>query len=324
MGAQGGTADASPPSSAIWTAALSLRVDNVTAEVVTAMREAGIRTVLLKGPSIASWLYRDRASRPYVDSDLLVAPWSYRQAGSVLRELGFRPYGYSWHSDSESWRRHLDSAIVDLHRSLIGISASPNTVWEELVTDTDTLPVGGIDVEVLRVPARALHVALHAAEHGDDLWHPLEDLVRALRVADEDVWQQAADLARRIDAVPAFAAGLRFNPAGARLAARLQLPGERPPAVAVRAGPDVPIAIALGNLTSEQRLRTRARLLLRALFPSPRYIRNWSTARMSAWPAPLRRGAFGLVLAYVWRPIWILLHLPKAIRAVRGIRREGA
>ena len=321
MSDQGGTADASPPSSAIWATALSLRVDNVTADVVTAMREAGVRTLLLKGPSIATWLYRDGASRPYVDSDLLVAAGSYRQAGSVLRELGFRPYGYSWHRDSESWRRRRDTTIVDLHRSLIGISAPPDAVWEELAADTDTLPIGGIDVEVLRVAARALHVALHAAEHGGDLWYPLEDLARAIRVADDDVWREAADLARRIDALPAFAAGLRFNPAGARLAARLQLSGDRPPAVAVRAGPDVPVAIALENLTSEQPLRTRARLLLRALIPSPRYIRNWSTARMRAWPRPLRRGGLGLIVAYLWRPIWILLRLPKAIAAVRGARR---
>ena len=131
-------------------------------------------------------------------------------------------------------------------------------------------------------------------------------------------------MARRIDAVPAFAAGLRFNPAGARLAERLELPGQRPPAVAVRAGPDIPVAITLENLTSEQPLRTRARLLLRALVPPPRYIRAWSTRRMSAWPAPLRQGPLGLVLAYLWRPVWIFLRLPKAIAAVRGARRGRA
>jgi hypothetical protein len=64
--------------------------------------------------------------------------------------------------------------------------------------------------------------------------------------------------------------------------------------------------------------------LLRALIPSPRYIRNWSTARMRAWPRPLRRGGLGLIVAYLWRPIWILLRLPKAIGAVRGARRDGA
>lgn len=312
-----------PLSFASRTAALTLRVDSVTAEVVTAMREAGIQALVLKGPSIAAWLYRDGV-RPYEDSDLLVAPASYRQAGAVLRELGFRPLGYSWHHHSETWRRGRDSSIVDLHRSLIGISASPDAVWEELATDTDTLRVGGIDVEVLRVPARALHVALHVAEHGRDLGHPLEDLARALRVADEDVWRDAANVARRVDALPAMAVGLRFNPAGVRLAERLELPAERPRAVAVRAGPDIPIAIALDNLASEQPFRTRARILLRALVPSPRYMRRWSTVRMSAWPAALRRGGLGLGIAYLWRPIWIMLRLRKAITALRDARRGEA
>ena len=312
-----------PVSLPLRTAALTLRVDSVTADVVRVMRDAGIRTVVLKGPSIAAWLYGDGA-RPYVDSDLLVAPGSYRRAGAVLRELGFSPLGYSWHRDSETWQRRRDGGIVDLHRSLIGISAPPDAVWEELAADTDVLRVGGIEVEILRVPARALHIALHAAEHGQDLWHPLEDLSRALRVADDDVWRQAADVARRIDALPAFAAGLRFDPAGVRLAQRLDLPGDRPPDVAVRAGPDVPVAIALQNLVSAQPFRIRARTVLRALVPPPRYMRRWSTERMSAWPAALRRGRLGLGLAYLWRPVWILLRLPEAIRAIRRARHGAA
>ena len=194
------------------------------------MREAGIRPLLLKGPSIAAWLYRDGARSPLRRLRSPGGPGPIGRPGTSFGSSDFAPlcvagYVHTWHSGTP---RHggvaLDS-IVDLHRSLIGISAPPDTVWEELPADTDTLRVGGIDVEVLRVPARALHVALHAAEHGADLPHPLEDLARALRVADDDVWREAAELARRIDALPAFAAGLRFDPDGARLAERLELPG---------------------------------------------------------------------------------------------------
>jgi hypothetical protein len=312
-------------SSAVGDAALALHVDNVTGEVVTAMRSVGIGTLLLKGPSIAAWLYGDGAARPYVDSDLLVASGSYRQAADVLHELGFRPFSYSWwHPDSEGWLRNSDASSVDLHRSLIGACASPDTVWKELAASTDTLRVGAIEVEVLRIPARALHVALHAAQHGVDVPHPLEDLRRALRAADERVWREAADLARRIDALPAFAAGLRLEPEGARLAERLQLPGERPPAVTLSIGRKVPVAIALDSLASERSLRARARLALRALVPSPLYMRHWSAMHMTRWPAAATRGPLALALAYVWRPIWILLRLPKAIIALRRARRDQA
>ena len=57
----------------IRTTALALAIDAVTAQVVTALRANGIRPLLLKGPSIAGWLYGDGAARPYGDSDLLVA-----------------------------------------------------------------------------------------------------------------------------------------------------------------------------------------------------------------------------------------------------------
>jgi hypothetical protein len=306
-----------PLPSAVHTAALVLHVDRVTAEVVTAMRKAGIRALLLKGPSIAVWLYGDGDARFYRDSDLLVAPDAYRQAGDVVGELGFHHLAYSWHRDSQTWIRAGDMSCVDLHRSLTGVRASSRTVWQELSAETDTLDVGGIDVEVLRVPARALHVALHAAQHGMDVGRPLEDLRRALRITDQRIWREAVDLARRIDALPAFAAGLRLDPEGVRVAQCLELPTERPPAVALRAGTEIPVAIALQSLTSERSRRARSRLLLRALAPSPRYVRHWATIHMSRWPAALRRGRLGLGVTYVWRLIWILLRLPKAITALR-------
>jgi hypothetical protein len=314
-----------PLPSAVLTAALVLRVDSVTAEAVMAMRGAGIRTLLLKGPSIAAWLYGDGAARPYGDSDLLVAPGSYRPAGEVLRELGFRDLAYPWHRDSQTWLRRSDTSYVDLHRSLKGASALPDRVWDALAAHTDTLRVGGIEVEALRVPALALHVALHAAEHGVwDFRRPHEDLARALQVADEGTWREASDVARRIDALPAFAAGLRFNPDGARIAERLKLPAKPPPAAALRSGSHLPVAGAVEALASERSLRARARFALRAFVPPLSYMREWSATHMARWPAAVRRGALGLGVAYLWRPIWILLRLPKAIAALRRARRGKA
>jgi Uncharacterised nucleotidyltransferase len=309
-----------------------LMIDHVTAEIVTAMRAAGIRPLLLKGPSIASWLYRDGAHRAYDDSDILVAPGSYRLAGEVLRELGFRHHEYVWLHYVQTWRRGSElsgvqggwPSVVDLHRSLNGVRASADAVWDVLSADTDTLPVGGVEVEILCVPARALHVALHTAQHGADVRRPLEDLERALRLADDHVWREARDLARQLDALPAFGAGLRLDPDGARLAERLRLPVGRPIAVALRVGAQEPVAIALESLASQGSRRDGALLLFRALAPSRLYMRDWSATRMARWPAALREGTLGLWLAYLWRPIWNLGRLPKAIIALRLARRAQA
>src|SRR5207248_1785857 len=69
--------------------ARSLLADVTTGEVTTAFRHANIRSVLLKGPTIARWLYEHVAMRPYVDSDLLIAVGDLDRAEEVLAALGF-------------------------------------------------------------------------------------------------------------------------------------------------------------------------------------------------------------------------------------------
>src|SRR5438270_41821 len=96
----------------------AMAVDAVTAEVVTALDGAGVDCLLLKGPSIAGWLYEEGA-RTYSDTDLLVAPDRLPAARATLAELGFRnEFGSLPHPGMESppsapWRR--DVFAVDLH-----------------------------------------------------------------------------------------------------------------------------------------------------------------------------------------------------------------
>jgi len=77
-------------------AARALNIDRVTAEVAVAMVAAGIAYVVLKGPSIARWLYPTNG-RTYCDTDLLVPPAEFERAGAVLRSLGFAPQNDGFH-----------------------------------------------------------------------------------------------------------------------------------------------------------------------------------------------------------------------------------
>jgi hypothetical protein len=299
-------------SPALRAAALSLRVDAVTAEVISKLRSAGVRAILLKGPSIATWLYADGTARPYRDTDLLVAPDALRATSRALRGLGFREQpGVS----SYTWFRRSDRSIVDLHDTLFGVEANKNHAWVVLSEATETMRIGVLDVETLGRPARLLYVVLHAAQHESHRFEqPLKDLERALHRAEERPWKEAAGLASHLRAMPTFAAGLRLLPDGASLADRLGLLDERSLMLSLREEGGRSLVVTLERLATAPGMGARLRLLARRLAPPPDYMR-WRYPRLAA------RGTAGLALAYLWRPVSTALRLPAAILAWRRARR---
>jgi hypothetical protein len=297
-------------------AAQRLRIDYATAEVLRAFDDAGIPSILLKGPSLVRWLYDPGESRTYVDGDLLVPPESYEAAGRLLASLGFEAelddaaMPEWWREHGVSWYRATDRASVDLHRTLAGLEAEPPRVWEALSRQTEPVEVANYTARALSIPARALHVALHAAHHGGST-RQVDELRRALERTGDETWRAAAELARELGALDALASGLRFTPAGAALADRLGLGDRRGVGVALRAAGTVG-----GTLTIERFLSSgtssRLSILRYKLFPPATFMRKWS---------PLaRRGPVGLVLAYLWRPLWIVSRLPQTVRDWRAAR----
>src|SRR5687768_3185228 len=75
--------------SSLLVASHNLATDALAADVYRALRAEGVPATLLKGPSIARWLYRP-GERIYSDVDLLVPPEAVARAGGVLGALGFR------------------------------------------------------------------------------------------------------------------------------------------------------------------------------------------------------------------------------------------
>jgi hypothetical protein len=300
-------------------AAMSLAVDLVTAEVVPALRRAGVSCLLLKGPAIARWLYRDDGTRPYGDTDLLVAPDQVPSAEEALAGLGFvRSLAEAdtpgWEQGANQWRQERHGTEVDLHWTLVGVRADPARVWERLSVDTETFRVRGADVEALSLAGRALHIALHASQHGRSSGLSLADLDAAVRQVADEVWREAAALAADLDALDAFSTGLRLIPDGAQLAERLALPPARSLEAALLAS--TPKAGVMGwHILQRASGRRRLQIAARKVVPSRRFMRDWS---------PLAsRGRLGLAAAYVWRPVWLLLRAGPSFRTWRRARRAA-
>ena len=298
-----------------------LRIDGDTARLIDHFERAGVHVILLKGPSIARWLYHDPIERPYSDCDLLVGPGDFAAAERELRSLGYAPlldrWGLPswWYGHAVPWAHAGGMVAVDLHRTMIGVGADHATAWRVLSADVDEILVGGRRAPCLSLPARGMQVALHAAQHGPGT-QPAVDLERALTLGDDVLWLRAAGIAADLDATAAFAAGLRLAAAGSQLAARLALPDVRSVAAELRASTPPPLALAFEQVASAPTLRARAELMWRNLAPDPALLRASDPAAAAGWR--------GLAAGYIRRLGWLVGHAPRGFEAWYRVHRSVA
>jgi hypothetical protein len=305
-----------------WLAATGarLRIDAATAEAVERFERAGVRAVLLKGPSIARWLYPQGSERAYIDCDLLVGPADFDAAQEVLRSLGYASLLGSmgmpawWCEHAAVWERQRDGMSVDLHRTLIGVRVDDATAWRVLSADVEEIVVAGRPVPALGLPARALHVALHASQHGPGWPTSITDLERALAIGDDDLWRRAAALAADVDATAALVTGLRLVPAGDRLVSRLGLPNIRSVEAELRAGSSPPLALGFEQLAQARGFRARVEIVWRKLVPTAAFVRSSDPGARAGW--------VGLARAYARRVLWLVRRAPAGLWAWYGARRS--
>lgn len=314
----GPVSDRPPPH--VVAAATILRIDLATVEAVALLEERGIRAILLKGPTFARWLYDDPNERRYTDADLLVSPDDLDSARAALAERGFTaPFKGAGHERihyAEPWIRSEDGAEIDLHHRLPGMADSP-TAWRVLSARTETTTLRGHRVAMLDEPARALHVALHAAQHGTGRTPSLRDLEQALARLGDETWRAAAELARATGAGAAFASGLELAAGGTELLERIGLARRGDSAwelaqILRDEEPGEALVQGLVRLRSVRGPRAKATLLLYKAFP-PR-------AALAMWSPLARRGPLGVLVARLWRPVWLLLRSPGAVLRYRRAR----
>ena len=297
--------------------AVNLVNEGLSGELAGALRERGLRGIVLKGPALRRWLYGDTADRMSLDIDLLVSWDDLEAVEGVLNGTGWRYLGIDAIGEHRPhcrvWERPDNGLILELHRTLAGIGAPPSKTWAVLSSHTEELAIGGARMDVLDVPARAFHVALHATQHGTELERTQEDLRRAAGQVSHEAWQEAADLAGELQAMSAFTTGLALVAEGRALLTSLNLPVERSTEAALRAGGAPPMAEGLDWVVRQRGWRAKLSFLARHVVPPRGYMRVW-------FP-PARRGRLGLVAAYAWRPVWLLLRVGPAVKAWLGARR---
>jgi hypothetical protein len=229
----------------------------------------------------------------YSDTDILVGPPERSSAEIVLTALGFEllPGATRPGAHDEHWERS-DGAVVDVHRTIPGVGVSDADLWAVLSRDRAEVEVAGALIPTLSVPARCVHIALHALQNGVQGFRSLRLLGGAVESVEDTVWVEAVRLAAELDATEAFAAGLRMVSAGVQLANRLDLPSTYTRfEVAALAGGGRYDVISFDRFKQTRGLEAKAQFIRDRLAPTPIELR---------WRMPLaRRGPAGLVAAYL-------------------------
>jgi hypothetical protein len=307
----------------------ALRLDVKGTEVRQALQDAGVATILIKGPAFARLLYSLPSSRPYDDVDLLVDPRQLDLARRVLNELDFESLSSSGPAaqtdpavgaaanslgdvHSEDFVRVRDGVVIDLHDGLPEVSADKLKVWNVIGRHLETIDVGGVPTLTLNRSASAVLVALHAAHHGPGGGRVLTDLDRATTVFDLDCWRHAAGVAAEIEAEEAFGVGLGLLPEGRSIAHELGISST--PSAALRLmWSGAPWSSAfLQTLADQPGAWQRLKLIAQVVWPTPTAMHRGS--------ALARRGRLGLTAAHAARLFALLRRLPEGVRTRKRLR----
>ena len=157
------------------------------AGVLTALRAAGLDTLVLKGTPLALQYYPDLGLRPMGDFDLLVRTADMPRVVPVLAEHGWRPFdqaaipaGYLEIQQAGTFV-HVDGRHFDLHWHALWDCTTPDAdldFWEQ----AEPLEVHHAPTLALSPTDQLLHVCVHGARY--DAIPPIRWLADAMQIFD--------------------------------------------------------------------------------------------------------------------------------------------
>ena len=176
------------------------RLFHEAADVIRALTEAGIETIVLKGAALAVLYYRDPGARPMEDLDVLVPAAEAGRAMEVLREAGWRREAEEVPSETimrivhSTGFAHTRGSSIDLHWGRSYEPLPDGEIWRDAVPVT----IGGVETRALAPTDALMQICLHGLGYPPAPLRWVSDAVMVTRSAGAQIdWDRlAADGAR--------------------------------------------------------------------------------------------------------------------------------
>lgn len=183
------------------------RLEQRLTETLTALREAGIDVILLKGAGLATTVYGSIAERPMADLDLMVRASDGAAAWDLVCRTGWRPESPATIEGLYDEHQHYPPLLdeggttlgLDLHTSLLPRGHPFELPIDELWSRAEPVPGRGAGVYVLDATTQVLHTCLHFAwSHvmRASAWRTCRDLGALLASGRVD-WRELVERAER-------------------------------------------------------------------------------------------------------------------------------
>lgn len=270
--------------------------------VLSALQEADVSVVLLKGAHLGKIVYDNLALRWMSDVDILVPEADVLRAGEQLIALGYAPSRPLWREAMDRAHHHLpafgkeNAAPIEIHWGIMSeISPERQLVnpfhidvaglWER----AQSADIAGVNVLTLSPEDLLLHLCIHASsQHRFQIGiQPICDVAEVLRRYESTLdWDQVMRCARRWGAqncvylVLCLAQTMLKAPIPAGALAALQVEGFKPRYIlwakdqifsSIGRDGDWPDLHNLARVRASSRLAPRISTFLRIVFP-PRHV----------------------------------------------------
>ena len=179
--------------------------------ILTALRDAGIETMLLDGAALASWYYRDLGLRPMDAFDIFVPAHHGPEATDILTAIGWAPVEPAGITEAGELAarqpcrfRNAHHHEVDLHWHVLDRRLTPVADCE-LWAAARSIDLAGVPTRILSPADQLLHVCAHGMERtwwgmvgaSNPCW--VADAVTILRHAPEPLdWDRLSARAQRL------------------------------------------------------------------------------------------------------------------------------